>query len=204
MLLSALLVALQAAPAADPSVTAAESRPSAAQAAAAREILDAFKAACARTGKDLEATKADAAGSGWTAMASDGDPRVSRLVKLGREATEKDGASAGATFRRAIGGRDIFLIVSRYDDRSGYWGSGCRLYDFEATEPLEGKLLESWMGKPPTAVQAPEPGLLKRLWEPGWRDGITVEVSHVPQNHPVGRQYGLSGNVLVAQAIGGF
>lgn len=194
MLFPALLVALHAAPAAR----------AAPEVVPAREILDAFKAACARTGKDLEATKADAAGSGWTAMATDGDPRVSRLVKLGQEATEKDGASTGATFRRAIGGRDIYLIVSRYDDKSGFWGAGCRLYDFEATEPVEGKLLESWMGKPPTAVQTPAPGLVKRLWEPGWRDGITLEVSHVPQNHPVGRQYGLSGNVLVAQAIGGF
>jgi hypothetical protein len=30
------------------------------------------------------------------------------------------------------------------------------------------------------------------------------EVDHVPQNHPVGKTYGLSGNILVAQAIGGF
>ena len=60
------------------------------------------------------------------------------------------------------------------------------------------------MGKPPTAVEEPAPGLSKRLWEPGWRDGITLEINHVPQNHPVGKTYGLSGNILVAQAIGGF
>ena len=71
--------------------------------------------------------------------------------------------------------------------------------------PLDGKLLEAWMGKPPTGVEVPAPGLSKRLWEPaGWRDGITLEVNHVPQNHPFGKTYGLSGNILVAQAIGGF
>lgn len=170
-----------------------------------RQMLDAYKAACSRTGNDIEPMKSDALRAGWTVMAEDADPRIARLIKLGREAIEKDGTSTGATFRRASGGRDIFLIVSRYQDKSGFWGSGCRLYDFEATAPLDGKLLEAWMGKPPTGVQEPAPGLTKWLWEPsGWRDGITLEVSHVPQKHPLGQQYGLSGNILTAQAIGGF
>lgn len=170
-----------------------------------REMLDAFKAACSRTGDDIEPMKADAGRSGWTAMAEEGDPRVARLVKMGREATEKDGTSTGATFRRTLGKHDIFLIVSRYQDNSGFWGSGCRLYHFEATKPLDGKLLEAWMGRPPTGVQLPAPGVEKRLWEPsGWREGVTVEVNHIPQNHPLGATFGLSGNVLVAQAIGGF
>lgn len=169
-----------------------------------RAMLDAFKAACSRTGTDLAAMTADAQAAGWTAMADDGDPRVARLVELGREAADEDGKVDGANFRRTLSGRDVFLIVSRYEDRTGFWGAGCRLYDFEATAPLEGAALEAWMGKPPTAVQVPAPGLTKRLWEPGWRDGITLEISHVPQDHPLGRQYGLSGNILVAQAIGGF
>jgi hypothetical protein len=170
-----------------------------------RTMLDAFKAACARTGNDIEPMKADALSAGWRAMADDGDPRIGSLIKKGREATEKDGTSTGATFRRAISGQDIFLIVSRYQDKTGYWGSGCRLYHFEASKPLDGALLETWMGKPPTGVQVPAPGLEKRLWEPsGWREGISVEVNHVPKDHPVGKIWGLSGNILVAQAIGGF
>ncbi|HEX8469361.1 MAG TPA: hypothetical protein VF620_16315 [Allosphingosinicella sp.] len=170
-----------------------------------REMLDAFKAACSRTGDDIEPMKADAVRSGWTAIRDDGDPRIARLIKLGLEATAKDGTGTGATFRRTVRGRDVFLIVSRYQDKTGFWGSGCRLYDFEAAAPLEVKLLQAWMGRPPTGVQEPSPGLSKRLWEPsGWREGITVEVSHVPQKHPLGQQFGLSGNILVAQAIGGF
>lgn len=175
-----------------------------AAAAPEREMLETFKAACSRTGSDIAAMESDAKSAGWTAMADDGDPRIERLVKLGRDAADADGKVAGANFRRTLGGRDIFLIVSRYEDRTGFWGSGCRLYDFEATAALDGPALEAWMGKPPTAVQVPAPGLSKRLWEPGWRDGITLEISHVPQGHPIGQQYGLSGNILVAQAIGGF
>lgn len=173
-------------------------------AAPEREMLDAFKAACSRTGNDIEVMKADAQSAGWIAMADDANPRIARLVKLGRDAVDADGKVAGVNFRRTLGGREIFLIVSRYEDRTGFWGSGCRLYDFEATAELDGPGLEAWMGKPPTHVEAPAPGLSKRLWEPGWRDGITLEINHVPQAHPVGEQYGLSGNILVAQAIGGF
>ena len=169
-----------------------------------REMLDAFKEACARTGNDIEAVKADAAASGWTPMADDVEPRIARLVKMGREAAETEGKAAGANFRRTLEGREIFLIVSRYEDKTGFWGAGCRLYDFSAAAPLEAAGLEAWMGKPPTGVETPAPGLTRRLWEPGWRNGITLEVSHVPQNHPVGKTYGLSGNILVAQAIGGF
>jgi hypothetical protein len=196
MLLAAFLAAAPAQSAGAPRVAAP---------APERQLLDSFKAACSRIGNDIEPTKADAARAGWTAMPEEADPRIARLSKLGRDAVEKDGTSTGATFRRGAGGRDVFLIVSRYQDKSGFWGSGCRLYDFEASGPLDGKLLDAWMGKPATGVQEPAPGLSKRLWEPaGWSYGITVEVSHVPQNHPLGNQFGLSGNILTAQAIGGF
>jgi hypothetical protein len=174
-------------------------------AAPERQMLHVFKAACSRIGDDIEPVKADAVKAGWTPMPDSGDPRIARLTKMGREAVEKDGTAIGANFRRSLGGRDIFLIVSRYQDKSGFWGSGCRLYHFEAARPLDAKLLEAWMGRLPTGVQEPSPGLSKRLWEPsGWREGITVEVSHVPQDHPLGQQFGLSGNILTAQAIGGF
>lgn len=188
MLAAAILLAAQAGPTPPPDA----------------EMLEAFKAACSRTGNDIEAMKAAAAASGWVEMADDGDPRIARLVKLGRDSADVDGKVAGANYRRILGGRDIFLIVSRYEDRTGFWGAGCRLYDFEATAPLDPAALEAWMGKPATGVEAPAPGLSKRLWEPGWRDGITLEINHVPQKHPVGQHYGLSGNILVAQAIGGF
>lgn len=169
-----------------------------------REVLDAFKAACSRTGNDIAAMKADAQASGWTAMDGDVEPRIARLIAMGRAPAEADGKVADHSFRRTLAGREMFLIVSRYEDRSGFWGAGCRVYDFAAAAPLDGAALEVWMGKPATGIEAPAPGLSRRLWEPGWRDGVTVEISHVSQGHPLGQQYGLSGNVLTAQAIGGF
>jgi hypothetical protein len=168
-----------------------------------REMLDSVRAACEHAG-DMEAMKRGAVAAGWEPIADDADPRVARLNKIGRESVDQDGKIAGGSYRRTIGGRPVFLILSRYDDKSGFWGAGCRLYDFEAAEPMDPAGLQAWMGKPPTGVQQPEPGLSKRLWEPAWRDGITLEVNHVPQGHELGKRFGLQGNILVAQAIGGF
>ena len=168
-----------------------------------REILDALKASCDRAGA-IEAMKADATAAGWEAIADGADPRIAKLLKLGRDAIGTDGKMTGATYRRTIGGRELFLILSRYEDESGFWGAGCRLYDFAATAPLDPAMLEAWMGKPPTGVEDLGAGLGRRLWEPGWRDGITLEASHVPRDHPMGQSFGLEGNILVAQAIGGF
>ena len=167
-----------------------------------RPVLDAFRAACERTG-DLEAMKADAAASGWTPMADDGEPRVEKLIRMGKEAVE-EGTLSGAAFRRALDGRDLFLILSRYEDPSGYWGVGCRLYDFDAAAAVDGAVLASWMGREPTGTIEVEPGIGRRLWEPGWREGVNIEVTHVPPGHALAQTFGLSGNVLVAQAIGGF
>ena len=168
-----------------------------------RVMLDSLKAACGRAG-DLEAMKADAVAAGWVPMAEDAEPRIARINKLGRDAIGELGKATGANYRRTVGGRDVFLILSRYDDNSGFWGAGCRVYDFDATAPFDPEALEAWMGKPPTGVEAPAPGLSRRLWEPAWRDGITFEASHVPEGSPMGEQFGVRGNILVAQSIGGF
>jgi hypothetical protein len=196
MIIAALLVAAPAHSAPPPAAVAAPPE---------RELLDSFKSASSRTGEDLEPMKTDAERAGWTPLAEEADPRLARLLKLGRDSVGAEAKTAGANYSRMLGGRRIFLVLSRYEDKTAYWGTGCRVFDFDATRVLDAKLVEAWMGKPPTGVQEPAPGISKRLWEPsGWREGITVEVNHVPQKHPLGQQFGLSGNILVAQAIGGF
>ena len=167
-----------------------------------REMLDAFKAACQRTG-DLAAMKADALGTGWNEVAEDSDPRLAKITGVGREGVEKGETLSGGSFSATIGGRRLFLVQSRVDSKEGYWGAGCRLYDFEAAAPLDPALLEAWMGRKPTGVEDLGEGLGRLSWEPGWGP-VTVNVNHVPAGHPVGATFGTQGNILVAQAIGGF
>lgn len=126
-------------------------------------LLDTFRAACHRV-DDYDAMKADAAGSGWEAVAEDADPGIGRLNRIGREAVGDDGTARGASFRRMLAGRSVF---SRYEDRSGFWGNGCRLYDFDAAGTLPRATLDRWMGRSPTGEESlPEGGGHKHLWEP--------------------------------------
>lgn len=169
-----------------------------------RPVLDAFRAVCDKV-DSLDGMKSAALAGGWEQIADDAEPRLGRLIKLGKEATEAEGTNSGFNFRRVVEGHKLLLIASRYEDKTGFWGNGCRLYDFDAAAPIDSKVARDWMGKPPTGVQALGPTIGdKMLWEPGWRLGMTVEVSHVPQTSELKDKFGLSGNVLVAQAIGGF
>lgn len=166
--------------------------------------LDAFRGVCEKV-DSLDAMKAAALAGGWEEIGDDVEPRLARLIKMGKEATEADGTNSGFNFRRQVEGRKLLLVASRYEDKSGFWGNGCRLYDFDAAVPIDSKLARDWMGKVPSGVQALGPTVgEKMLWEPGWRDGMTIEISHVPQASELKERFGLSGNVLVAQAIGGF
>ena len=169
---------------------------------AEREMLDALKASCNRAG-NIEQMKADAQGAGWEPIAEEAEPRIARLNKLGRDAVGKDGKLSGANFRRTVAGRAVFLILSRFEGKSGEWGAGCRLYDFAATQPIDPAWLEAWIGKPATAVDQAGEGASRRRWEPGWRSDVTVEATHIPQGHVLGSSFGLQGNILVVQAAGG-
>jgi hypothetical protein len=185
----AFLLAVQAAPAP--------------AAAPDRALLDAFRGACARVDR-LEHMQADAAAGGWVAVEADADPRLARLVRLGREAVGADARVSGGQYRREHAGRPLYLVVSRFEDEDGLWGNGCRLYDFAAAAPLPLPVLQAWMNRPPTGGEDFGPMGSRRLWEPGWRDGVTVDISHVPAGSPLVETLGFSGNILIAQAIGGF
>lgn len=169
-----------------------------------RPMLDAFRSVCDKV-ETLDGMKAAAVADGWEEFPDSAEPRIERINTFGRDAVGEDGTASGANFRRTIGDRTVFLIASRYVDKSGVWGNGCRLYHFEAAAGIPDAELEAWMTKKPTGIQDPGPQYGRRLlWEPGWRNGLTVEVTHVPATSQFREQLGLSGNVLVVQALGGF
>ena len=171
--------------------------------AAERAVLDAFQAACARI-DNLDHARADAAASGWQEMGEDADPRIARLVALGRAAVGEGPRVIGSQYRRNIAGRELFLILSRLEDEGGIWGNGCRLYDIGAATAPDGGTLERWAGRAPTGVEDFGTAGGRRLWEPGWRAGVTFEISHVPAASPLVETLGFGGNIYIAQAIGGF
>jgi hypothetical protein len=165
-------------------------------------LLQAFAGPCALV-EDFDKTKAEAAKSGWEEIADAGDPRLAKLEQVGRDALKNEGGTLlGARYRRTVGGRAVFLVVSRYIDKEGFWGNGCRVYDFDAPKAIDQAVAERWIGKPPTG-SSDIPGATRTLWEP-WVSGRTFELNYVPAGHALGEQLGLSGVILVSQAIGGF
>ena len=169
-----------------------------------RPMLDAFRTVCDKV-DDLEGMKTAALADGWEEISDTAEPRLERLIRLGKEASEDHGTSNGFNFRRTMDGRTLMLVASRYEEPSGIWANGCRLYDFDAAAPVPDDVLNAWMGRPPTGTEAAAPALgLKRSWEPGWRDGMTVEIINVSPTSPLKEAFGLSGNALVASALGGF
>jgi hypothetical protein len=174
----------------------------AADPAADLALLKAFEAPCAKV-QDYPAMQAAAPGAGWQAIAESAAPRVAALIDKGRKAMEPDEKLLGATFQRAHAGRTVYLILSRVEMKDGMWGNGCRLYDFDAPQPIDISTVKKWIGKEPTGVQDLGGGLVKNLWEP-WVDGYTFEANYVPAENALAKQWGLSGVVLVSGAIGGF
>lgn len=171
-----------------------------------RALFGGFKQVCSQV-RNLGKMERAARKAKWQAAPEDANPRLAMLVRGGREAALKDEPEAtvsGAQFTRVLGGRTLWLVTSRYHDKDGYWGNGCRIYDFDAAAPLPLETLIALMGKPNTgSVPLPDSNV-KHLWEPGWKSGHSVEVSYLTGTDPVSQKFGLKGQVLTAQAIGGF
>lgn len=169
-------------------------------------VLKAFKAACFVV-PDFDRIGAAAEKAGWVWVPAASHPNLDMLITKGRAATEKlepDAKIAGSQYRGTFGGRTVYLITSRYQDKDGAWANGCRVYDFEAAGPIPKTTLVTWMKRPPTGEQPLPDGNVKLLWEPGWKLKRSVEASFVSGADPVSQHFGLKGLVLTANAIGGF
>lgn len=171
-----------------------------------RALFAGFKQVCGQV-RDLGKMERAARKAKWQPVGEDAHPQLVQLVRKGREAALKDepgSTVSGAQFSRQLGGRTLWLVTSRFQDKEGYWGNGCRIYDFDAAAPLPLETLVALMGKPNTGSVALPDGNTKHLWEPGWKSGHTVEVVYISGTDPVAQKFGLKGQALMAQAIGGF
>ncbi len=168
-------------------------------------LFVAFKGACYDV-RNFDGVGKAATAAGWTEIAdAQADPRIAKIVTLGRDAVKKEepeSTMTGQTFRQRIDGRDVYLVTSRFVAKTGYWGNGCRAYDLDAPAAPARETLDGWVGKPPTGTAAAG-NATKRSWEP-WTDGVTLEITYVPRDNPLGTAYGIQGLVLVSQSIGGF
>ncbi|HEY0116893.1 MAG TPA: hypothetical protein VGB54_14355 [Allosphingosinicella sp.] len=181
----------------------AGAQPAPATQSPARAVLDAFRAVCDKVTDWNQLTQAATAG-GWTRVEESSNPQLARINQVARTAIGSDGRLIDSSFRRDVAGRSLHLVVSRWEGDGGKWGNGCRVYDLTAARPIAPLELVTWMGRVPTGNQTFGALGSNLTWEPGWREGLTVSVNHVPATSAFRERYGVSGNVLVAQALGGF
>lgn len=171
-----------------------------------RALFAAFKGVCIKV-RSMDAMARAARRGKWHAVEPDAHPNLKLLVEQGRKAGLKEEPSAtftGAQFHKTVAGRELWMVQSRYRDSEGYWSNGCRIYHFDAPAALPGEALAVLMGKPWTGTLPLPDDQVKYLWEPGWKSGHSVEVSFITGTDPVSQKFGLKGQVLMAQAIGGF
>ena len=171
-------------------------------------LFDAFKAACFNVGR-FDGVGQAALAAGWTEVPeAAADPRIAAILAKGKAAMkveEPEAKLSGQLFRHRFDGRDVWLATSRVEykiDGKDYWGNGCRAYDLDAPAAPTTEAVTGWVGKPPTGIQG-SGNAAKASWQP-WQDGVTLEITYVPRDNPLGAQFGIQGLVLVSQAIGGF
>ncbi|ODP36752.1 hypothetical protein [Sphingomonas turrisvirgatae] len=191
-----------------PALAALITLAAAAQAQPPAPLFDAFGPVCAGV-RNFDGLAQAALGAGWAQVSeADADPRIAAILAKGRDAVTREeptSVTTGALFRRKVDGRDVYLATSRVTmkiDGANWFGNGCRAYDLDAPAAPSVQAATAWVGTAPTATSA-SGNAAKLSWEP-WQDGVTLEITYVPRDNPLGAQYGIQGLVLVSQAMGGF
>jgi hypothetical protein len=165
------------------------------------ELLELFRASCTSVG-DVDEMTATALELGWERVESEVDDRLRRQSRAVVATENQVGWSYHANFRAALNDRTIYLNLSRYLSPVGTFAAGCRVYDFDATDPIGVETAELWMAGPPTK-RLDLPGGGQRLyWEPGWNGVTVVTLNYVPQISSTVKDMGLSGVFLTAQTTG--
>ena len=160
----------------------------------AEAVLAAFSEACQES-SNPEAAKNIAVSSGWVEFVPDETTPFGRLVIGGRRAIAdipnvKDlGAS---NFERRLEGRTLYLALSAIE-ANGKNAFGCRLYDFEATQPIPKDILTHWAGREPTSFDELQ-GMVNVAWRPGLNRGEQeTAIVFAPTGSLLEQKFGLRG-----------
>lgn len=176
----------------------------------ARDVLAAFATACSGI-ESLAVARASIEAAGWTKVEHVADSPITTLVNFGKAefirqaADDSDEIDSelmdGDQYQMLVGGRKLYVAISgaRFDNVVGH---GCRVYDFEADQPLDEQTLTDWAVRPPNDSQAIAGGIIKHVWNPGLKPGhMGMEISFIPQDWTLRDQFPLSGLVFQADTV---
>jgi hypothetical protein len=146
----------------------AEDRPGA-DAAYDSAFVSAFEKACVPGRLSFEATKAQAAAEGWTAVPDDDHPELAALMATARQAAidpeYPDWSTDFAIYRNAILGAPAYLVVTYVLAPDVINMIGCHLYDFEQTRMIDAEIVTALIGNP-ISNTVDDQGLVSYVWGP--------------------------------------
>lgn len=163
-------------------------------------FVEAFAAACVPGRLGYESSKAAATAAGWSAVEPAVHPELAALMAMSVEAAkdpELDATFDFVAYQRDIAGRPHFLVISTTsavisDPEDPWIQTGCYLYDFEATAPLDPEPVTALIGNPISASQE-EQGVVSHIWGPPCPMPMTGDtyLSFVADGAPMAEAMGL-------------
>ena len=190
-----LLAALAALPA------AAQPAPSAYDQA----FVSAFEEACVPGRLGYETSRQAARDAGWTLSAADAHPELAAVMAVGEAAArdpELEATFAHTIYAKTIAGLPHFLVVSTTsavisDPEDPWVQTGCYLYNFDATAPLDPAPVTALIGNPISATREGE-GALSVIWGPPCPMPMTGDtyLSYIAEGSPLVAQVPMTGIAL--------
>jgi hypothetical protein len=164
-------------------------------------FLDAFKAACIPQRESFEGTKANAVVEGWVAVADDQHPELATLLEKSRagmvDPEYPDWHGILAPYAKDVDGRPHHLIVLHFIAPGTANYVGCYLYDFDALDVIDPRLVTAFTGNP-IAREIKQDGITSYLWGPpkGLLGTGDVYLTHITDGSPMVATTGFSGLVM--------
>lgn len=143
--------------------------------------IEAFTAACVPHRQDNMRAAEALARDGWTPVGDDDHPELdATMARVRAEADDPEYPMemAYSAWRREMGGRRLYVVLSRVDATIGRtedsdgdgviqeWEKatdfsmlGCGVWDFDATAPVDPALMTAWAGAEPVQV-VDQPGVI--------------------------------------------
>lgn len=161
-----------------------------------------FAETCVPQRLSYPGTVAHAKSIGWTETGMSADPELEAVLSAADRETLEMGQE-GWTFKRTalsreIGGRGLFLVVTRVHAPDIITLIGCYLYDFAATAPIDPQAASDFAGMP-IAREIKDNGLVQFTWGPNLElrpRTLDTNLSFIADNSPHKQTTGFSGLVL--------
>ncbi|NOX95904.1 MAG: hypothetical protein GXP04_12665 [Alphaproteobacteria bacterium] len=163
----------------------------------------AFRDDCAITLGDFQITQEKLLSAGWVSVGVDAHSELNAVMSYAKNLDAKLlEVSSYSYYQKSINTDEMFLVLTHVPTQ-GAFVNGCYLYDFDATKADASKVIEEWLGEPPTETLFHPDLIQQRKWvsPKSLPKMATVRVGLVFEGGSVAEDIGFSGAMWAATAI---